>query len=205
MPEITLYSAPASRSFAPRWLLEELGLPYEVKTLNLRKGEQKSPDYLKINSMGKVPALTDGDVVVSESPAICMYLADRYALGELAPALDAPQRGSYLRWMIFSTAVLEPATYLEQDDDPVAATGRGWGSRARMLQALDEALASGPWLLGDRFSAADVMLGAVLSIALFNRRFAAPAESLTRYAARLEERPAFMRAARATWPSAAHG
>jgi len=199
VPDITLYFAPASRAFTPRWLLEELEVPYTVSTISLRRGAQKSPSYLQINPMGKVPALTDGPVRVSESPAICIYLADRYSLGNLAPALDAPDRGSYLRWMIFSTAVFEPAIYLEDGDDPTAASGRGWGDRTRMLEVLDEALSSGPWLLGERFSAADVMLGSLLSVALFNQRIAKPSESLVRYAERLNQRPAFMRAAKVTW------
>ena|ERR1700710_2452823 len=83
MPDITLYFAPASRAFTPHWLLEELEVPYKVRTISLRKGAQKSPQYLHINSMGKVPALRDGHVTVSESPAICIYLADRYSLGNL--------------------------------------------------------------------------------------------------------------------------
>ncbi|HEY4309362.1 MAG TPA: glutathione S-transferase family protein [Pirellulales bacterium] len=202
MPDITLYFAPASRAFTPRWLLEELGLPYRVETLSLRKGAQKSPRFLQVNPMGKVPALTDGPVTVSENPAICIYLADRYSPGNLAPLLDAPERGSYLRWMIFSTAVFEPAIYLQEPDDPLAASGRGWGDRSRMLEVLDQALSTGPWLLGDHFSAADVMLGSLLSVALFNRRIARPAESLVRYAQRLAQRPAYSRAAQATWPPA---
>jgi glutathione S-transferase len=90
MPDITLYFAPASRSFTPRWLLEEIGVPYSIKTIDLRRNEHKAPDYLRINPMGKVPALTDGAVTVSENPAICIYLADRYSLGTLAPPLDDP-------------------------------------------------------------------------------------------------------------------
>jgi glutathione S-transferase len=82
MSDITLYFVPASRAFMPLWLLEELALPYAVETIELRKGQQKSPDYLRVNPMGKVPALRDGDVTVSESPAICIYLADRYSLGK---------------------------------------------------------------------------------------------------------------------------
>ena len=95
--DITLYFAPASRSFTPRWLLEELGLPYAVETIDIRKGGQHSPGYLRVNPMGKVPALTDGAVTVSENPAICIYLADRYSLSAMAPALDDPRRGPYLR------------------------------------------------------------------------------------------------------------
>jgi glutathione S-transferase len=202
MTQLTLHSAVASRSFSPRWLLEELEIPYVVHTLDLRKGDQKSAEYLRINAMGKVPALTDGDVTVSESPAICIYLADRYSLGVLAPSLDDPHRGSYLRWMIFSTAVFEPAIYLGDDGDPVAASGRGWGTRARVLETLDGALAAGPWLLGERFSAADVMLGSLVAIALFNRRIDSPPVSLSNYVGRLEKRPAFARAAAQTWPAA---
>ena len=101
MPDITLYFSPASRSFTARWMLEEIGVPYRVETIDIRKGDQKRPDYLRLNPMGKVPALTDGDVVVTENPAICMYLADRYAYGTLAPKIDASERGAYLRWMVF--------------------------------------------------------------------------------------------------------
>lgn len=200
MPDITLYFAPYSRSFTARWMLEEIGVPYTVRRINLRRNEQKSPAFLAINPMGKVPTLTDGDVIVSENPAICLYLADRYSLGKLAPPLDGPRRGSYLRWMVFSTAVFEPAVYLPLDDDPVAASGRGWGRRADVFGALDRALATQPWLLGEDFSAVDVMLGSLLSIALFNRRIEDPPASLIAYDRRLAGRDAYRRAAEATWP-----
>jgi glutathione S-transferase len=199
-PDITLYFAPASRAFTPRWLLEELGLPYEVKTIDIRKGGQQSPDYLRVNPMGKVPALTDGAVTVSENPAICIYLADRYGLGAMAPALDDPRRGPYLRWMVFSTAVFEPVIYFDDDNNPVAASGRGWGDRKRVLQSLDDTLRNGPWLLGEQFSTADVMLGSLISVALFNGRIAEPATSLIAYNERLSERSAYKRAAETTWP-----
>jgi len=198
-PQVTLYFAPATRSFTPRWLLEELGVSYRVQLVDLGKCEQKSPQYLQINRMGKVPALTDGDVVVSESPAICIYLADRYSYGELAPKIDDPARGSYLRWMVFSTAVFEPAIYLSESQDPAAASGRGWGSRAAVLSTIEEGLASGPFLLGERFSAADVMLGSLLSIALFNRRIPDTSRALVEYERRLAARPSYERAAQATW------
>ena len=200
MSDITLYFAPASRSFTPRWLLEELGVPYRIRKINLRKGEQKHPDYLRINPMGKVPALKDGAVVVSENPAICLYLADRYGYGTLAPEIADPLRGAYLRWMVFSTAVFEPAIYLNDPPDARAASGRGWGERATVIHLLSEALATGPWLLGERFSAADVMLGSLLSIALFGKRIADPPAALTAYDRRLAARGAYERAAAATWP-----
>jgi glutathione S-transferase len=203
-PDITLYFALASRGFTARWMLEELGVPYRVEMLDLRKNEQKSPAYLRINPMGKVPALTDGQALVTENPAICLYLADRYGYGTLAPQIEDPARGAYLRWTVFSTAVAEPAIYLDDSDDPRDASGRGWGKRDTVLQVLDEAVSPGPWLLGDRFTAADVMLGSILSVAIFNARFA-ERPPLTAYNKRLEARPAYRRAQDATWPEAVFG
>lgn len=118
----------------------------------------------------------------------------------MAPALDDPRRGLYLRWMVFSTAVFEPTIYFDDDNNPIAASGRGWGDRGRVLQSLDETLCNGPWLLGEQFSAADVMLGSLISVALFNGRIAEPATSLIAYNERLSERLAYKRAAEATWP-----
>ena len=199
MPDITLYFARASRAFVPLWLLEELGLPYRLKRLNLKRGDQKTRPYVALNPMGKVPTLTDGVAVVTENPAICLYLADRYGYGTLAPRIEAPERAAYLRWTVFATAVAEPSIYGDEPQDPIAASGRGWGDKASVLAALKQALTPGPWLLGEAFSAADVMLGSLLSIALFNSRIPDPPEELTAYMARLGERPAFKRAAEITW------
>jgi glutathione S-transferase len=173
-----------------------------VKAISLRHGIQRSPQYLRVNPMGRVPALRDSEVIVSESPAICIYLADRYSLGTLAPALDGPRRGDYLRWMVFSTAAFEPAIYLPEDDDPQASMGRGWGNRNRVLDVLDKTLSASPGLLGEQFSAADVMLGSLISVALFNDRIAQPPRSLLVYKQSLMGRPAYRRAAEATWPTA---
>lgn len=199
MADITLYFARASRAFVPLWLLEELGLPYRLKRLNLRRGDQKTRPYVALNPMGKVPTLTDGEAVITENPAICLYLADRYGYGTLAPRIEAAERAAYLRWTVFATAVAEPSIYSDEPQDPVSASGRGWGDKASVLAALRQALTPGPWLLGETFSAADVMLGALLSIALFNNRIPDPPAELTAYAARLGERPAFKRAAETTW------
>ena len=201
MSDITLYFSPASRSFTVRWMLEELGVPYRVQTVDIRKGDQKRVDYLAINPMGKVPALVDGPVLVTESPAICLYLADRYSYGVLAPKIDAPERGSYLRWMVFSTAVLEPAA-LHGDDgaDAYTSSERGWGSYKTVVGTLNGALERGPWLLGDQFTAADVMLGAVLGFAIFNKRITNEPK-LEAYNARLAARNAQQRAAAFTWPT----
>jgi glutathione S-transferase len=140
--------------------------------------------------MGKVPALTDDGVVVTENPAICIHLADRYGYGTLAPRIEEPERGTYLRWMVFSTTVFEPGAYLPDAED---GAGVGWGRKADMLMALEAALTPGPYILGERFSAADVMLGGLVSIALFNKTLE-ERPPFAAYNARLADRPAYQRA-----------
>src|SRR5690606_26501375 len=110
MPEsILFYHNPMSRGRVVRWMLEEVGVPYEVKLIDLNKGEQKSPEYLAVNPMGKVPAIVHRGVVVTETPAICAYLADAFPAAKLAPPVDEPARGTYFRWMFFGAGCLEPA------------------------------------------------------------------------------------------------
>ena len=200
-PDITLYASPFSRSFTAWWMLEELGLPHRLVSFDLRKGEQKDAAYLAINPMGKVPAITDGSVVVTENPAICLYLADRYGPGGLAPAFDDPARGTYLRWAVFSTSVLEPAVHSHATAKAADAFGVGWGDFYAVRQALDQAVTPGPWLLGDRFTAADVALGANISVALFNKMLPAT-PTLVAYNDRLTARPAYKAAAAQAWPAA---
>jgi glutathione S-transferase len=198
-PGITLYAAVASRAFTARWMLEELGVPYETKNLSLRKRQQKSPDFLAINPMGKVPALVDGEVVVTENVAIGLYLADRYGYGTLAPRIEEPERGPYLRWSVFTTSVFEPGIYLNQPYEEAASSGAGWGHYDLARAVTEQAVTPGPFLLGERFSGADVILGSLVSLALFNGRLPESA-ALTAYNARLIERPAYKRAAEANWP-----
>jgi glutathione S-transferase len=204
MADITLYHSPASRAFVTYWLLEELGTPFNVRTIDLRKGEQKSAEYRRINPMGKVPALTDGKVTVTENPAICLYLADRYGYGRLAPKIGAPERGAYLRWMVFSTAVLEPAANLKSVEAHQPGFGAGWGDLATVIETVESAVGEGPWLLGQTFSAADVMLGSVISMALFNKLLP-ESDPIEAYQQRLAARPAYQRASDATWPASLFG
>lgn len=199
-PDITLYASIYSRSFTARWMLAELGLPYRTVDVDIGKRLHKAPDYLRVNPMGKVPAITDGDVVVTENPAICLYLADRYGLGSLAPATDDALRGPYLRWCVFATAVFEPAVYLtDQPDDDAAVSGRGWGRRETVLDIVGALLAKGPWILGDRFSTADVVLGSLISVALFSQRLSGT-PAMTAYNDRISARAAYKAAAEANWP-----
>ena len=120
------YHAPQTRSFAIRWLFDELGSPpHELKVLNLKKGEHKSPAYLSINPMGKVPAIVDGDTIVTEAAAIALYLADAFPDVGLAPKIGEAARGTYLRWIVFNQAAVEPAVTdraLKRDPGPASVS-----------------------------------------------------------------------------------
>jgi glutathione S-transferase len=197
---ITLYHSPASRAFTAYWMLEELGVPFSVKTIDIRKGEQKEPAYLRLNPAGKVPTLTDGEVVVSENPAIAIYLADRYGYGTLAPKIDEPDRGPYLKWMVFSTAVVDPVATLHEQKIDLPGFNFSFGAFDDMVQVLTGVLKDREYLLGRRFSAADVVLGGTLSRLLYQKVL--PQEPvLLDYNSRLTAREAFHRAADTTWPS----
>jgi glutathione S-transferase len=197
---ITLYHSPASRAFTAYWMLEELGVPFSVKTIDISKGEQKSPAYLKLNPAGKVPTLTDGKVVVSENPAIAIYLADRYGYGTLAPKIDEADRGPYLKWMVFSTAVVDPVATLHQQKIDIPGFGASFGAFDDMVGVVSGVLTGRDYLLGSRFSAADVVLGGTLSRLLYQKVLPESAVLLD-YNARLTTRAAFQRAADATWPA----
>jgi len=198
---ITLYHSPASRAFMAYWMLEELGVPFDVKVVDIRKGEQKHPDYLKLNPAGKVPTLTDGPVVVSENPAIAIYLADRYGYGTLAPRIEDPRRGAYLKWIVFSTAVVDPVASLHEAKIDLPGYNFSFGTFDDMVGVLKGALTGGKYLLGDRFSGADVVLGGAISF-LMHRKVLPEEPTLLDYYARLTAREAYQRAADATWPVA---
>jgi glutathione S-transferase len=197
---ITLYHSPASRAFMAYWMLEELGVPFDVRTVDIRKGEQKQPDYLKLNPAGKVPTLTDGEVVVSENPAIAIYLADRYGYGGLAPRIEDPERGAYLKWMVFSTAVVDPVASLHEAKIDLPGYSFSFGTFDDMVGVLRGALAGRKYLLGDRFTAADVVLGGAVSFLMY-RKVLPEDGVLLDYNARLTAREAYHRAADATWPA----
>ncbi len=202
---ITLYHHPYSRARSVIWMLEELGVPYELSWVDIMPGGQKSPEFLKLNPMGKVPVLVDGEAVVSEVAAIALYLGDRYSLGHLAPAPDDPARGHYLRCALFSPSVIEPAAAARTaggNFNPVAA---GWGTYESMVEATEALVGKGPWLLGARFSMADIILGGTLRF-LLNFKMIDPRPAFTQYVQRLETRPALQRAeARNAEVAAEHG
>ena len=162
---ITLYTHPMSRGRTARWMLEECGATYDTVVLDYGTS-MKAPAYLAINPMGKVPALTHGDTVVTEQAAICAYLADLFPEKKLAPAPGSPERGAYYRWLFFAAAPLEAAFVgksLGHLASPEQASVAGYGSYALAMDTLEFAITQGrPYLCGEQFTAADLYLAAAL-------------------------------------------
>lgn len=190
---LTLYYAPFSRASRGLWMLEELDEPYALRLIDIRKGDQKRPEYLAINPAGKVPALRDGDRTVAESAAICAYLADRFPDAKLAPALDAPERAAYLTWLFYAASNIEPAVMARANKWDVSAFQASWGSYETVIDNLAGALSRGPYLLGPQFTAADVILGSMVRFGV-NAALLPTRPEFTAYIAHLEARPALQRA-----------
>lgn len=189
---ITLYHHPFSRAASTIWTLEEVGQPYELRYVDLMAGAHKAPEILALNPMGKLPVLTDGDAVVTENAAISLYLADRYAAGRLAPALDDPRRATYLRWSLFAPSVIEPGAMAKQAKWEFKPSQAGWGTYDAMLGAMESALAGRDFILGGDFSIADVIFGGTVRYMLrFGLLESRPL--FTAYAERLGARPALQR------------
>lgn len=191
--DLVLHYAPRTRSFGALWLLEELGVPYQLESFNLASGRHKQPDYLAIHPMGKVPAVVDRGVSVSEMGAIAIYLADRYPAARLAPSIEAPERAAYLRWIFFASAILEPALAEKFNKWEPRPTQHAWGSFDQMLSIATEGTRGAGWLVGDHFTAADLMVANGLRFAMM---FGAIAKegSIADYVARATARDAFVRA-----------
>ena len=189
---IVLYHHPYSRASNVVWMLEELGVPYELRFVDIMKGAQKAPDILALNRMGKLPILTDGEAVVTEGAAIALYLADRYSPGKLAPALDDPARGTYLRWILFAPSVIEPGSSAKGAGWQFRPSAVGWGTYEEMTATIEGAVTGKDYLLGDHFSMADVVFGGTIGYML-RFKMMEPTPVLTAYVERLRARPAFQR------------
>jgi glutathione S-transferase len=193
--ELVFYTNPMSRGRIVRWMLEEIGQPYRTELLEYGT-TMKAPEYLAINPMGKVPALRHGDTVVTEAAAICCYLADALPEAGLAPPPGDRLRGPYYRWLFFAAGPLEAATTNKAFGLEVPAERKGmvgYGSLAEVLAVLEAAVSGRDYLVVDRFSAADVYVGAHIGWGMeFGTIDRRPA--FERYCARLRARPAAVRA-----------
>ena len=182
-----LYFNPKSRATIARWMLDECGAPYEIVPIDFEKREHKSPEFLKINPAGKLPALVDGETKVFEGAAIGLYLADKFPEAGLAPRIGSADRGRYLSLMVYSTSQLEPA--MGDHFMGVQATSqRGWTDFDTVKTVIEGELGDGPYLFGEQFTAADVMIG---SMFIWKRMFGGPPDSpkLEAYVDRLLSRP----------------
>ncbi|MGC1550058.1 MAG: glutathione S-transferase C-terminal domain-containing protein [Rhodanobacter sp.] len=196
-PRITFFHAPNSRSGGTRALLEELGVTFDMHVLNFKSAQQRQPEYLAVNPMGKVPAILHEGALITEQPAVFIYLADLYPEAKLAPPIGDPLRGPYLRWMVFYGSSFEPALVdKSMQREPASPSTCPYGDFDTMLKTLTDQLEKGPYLLGDRFSAADVLWGGALNwTTMFKLVPELPV--IRAYIDRVTSRPAMQRAAAA--------
>jgi glutathione S-transferase len=195
LANLTLYHASPSRSSIARWMLEEIGEPYDLHVLSLAKGEQRAPDYLAVNPMGKVPALKHGDTVITEAAAICTYLADEFPQARLNVPVGDPRRGTYLKWLFFAPSCIEPAITdraFPRKEEPRRGM-LGYGDFDTVMAVVAAAVEPGPYLMGEQFTAADVVLGSTLRWGMMFGVLPKRPEFVA-YVGRLEQRPALKRA-----------
>src|SRR5205807_4873556 len=195
MSQLTLYHAAPSRSSIVRWMLEEIGEPYDVHLLSLSKGDNRAPEYLAINPMGKVPALRHGDVVITEAAAICAYLADEFPRANLNAPIGDSRRGQYLKWLFFGPSCIEPAmmdrAFPRKEEARRAALG--YGDFDTVVDVVAKAVSDATYLLGEQFTAADVVIGSGLRWGMMFKLLPERPEFVD-YTARLAKRPALARA-----------
>ena len=195
MPDLTLYHAAPSRSSIVLWMLEELGQPYDIKLIKLSAGDNLKPDYLAINPMGKVPALKHGDTVITEAAAICTYLADEFPGAKLNIPVGTPRRGVYLKWLFFGPSCIEPAVIdrAAPRKEEARRGMLGYGDFDTVMNVVAQAVVKGPWLMGEQFTATDVIVGANIRWGMMFKMIP-PRQEFIDYAARIAARPAAQRA-----------
>ena len=199
---IALYHAPHSRSSRFIFLLEELGAPYKLETVNIRRGDGSGAlDTHNPHSHGKVPVITDGETIVYESAAIALYLTDKFPQNGIGPQIGDARRGAYLTWLAYYAGVMEPAwmsAFLKTD---VPRGTAGWVKTDEVMELVNATLSKGPYILGDNFSAADVLIATTFKLFL-GSPLLPKTDPLEAYVKRVTDRPAF---ARAMAKEAAHG
>jgi len=195
MAKLTLYHAAPSRSSITRWMLEETGEPYDIHLLSMSKGDNSTPEYLAVNPMGKVPALKHGDTVITEVAAICAYLADEFPRAKLSVPIGTPRRGVYLKWLFFGPSCIEAAVIdraSPRKEEPRRAM-LGYGDFDTVMDVTAKAIAKGPFLMGEQFTAADVIVGSNLRWGMMFKLLPERSEFVA-YTNRLAARPALQRA-----------
>lgn len=192
--QLTFFHSPNARSSGALILLEELGADYKLHVLNMKASEQRKPEYLAVNPMGKVPAILHGDALITEQVAVFIYLADLYAEAGLAPQIGDPLRGPFLRWIAFYGSCFEPALVdVAQKNPPAPPAMSPYGDYDTMLKTLTDQLSKGPYILGDTFSAADLLWGIGLTwTVMFN--LVPPLPVIQAYTDRINSRPSVIRA-----------
>jgi glutathione S-transferase len=195
MAELLLYHAAPSRSSIVRWMLEEVGEPYDIHLLKLSEGDQHKPEYLAVNPQGKVPALQHKGVIFTEVAAICAYLADEFPKARLAVPIGDPRRGVYFQWLFFGPSCIEPAMTDRAfpRKEPPRAQAIGYRDLDTLMDLVAQALKRGPYLLGDQFTAADVVIGSTLRWGMLFKLIP-DRPGFADYVARLSARPAMQRA-----------
>ncbi len=197
------YFNPMSRGMTTDWMLKELDVPHENIVIDFAAGANYAPEFIAINPMAKIPALVDGDTVVTEVAAICAYLADKFSEKQLAPTPGSPARGSYYRYLFLTGNTIEPAFALAsaglEHPEPISV---GWGDTTRVLATIESMTPATGWALGEQFSAADIVFGGLLDFATAVHWFEATPK-VAAYVERLRARPAYRdtHAAFATPPS----
>lgn len=193
-----LYYFQQSRATRVRWMLEELGVPYELSPVDMRKGEHKHPDYLKVHPMGSLPAIEDNGVPLFESAAIIMYLADKYPEKRLAPAVGTPERGEYYQWILFTmteaeaplVTIAQHTLFLPEAERSPAVVERASKRFKAVAAVLEERLKGREYLVGNSFTAADVVLGGVSYFASRVGQLGDDLPTLKAYSTRMLARPA---------------
>jgi glutathione S-transferase len=194
--KLTLYHAPQTRSVGTLILLEELAADYELRTLDFSKNEQRQAAYLAVNPMGKVPAIVHRGAVVTEQGAVYAYAGDLYPEAGITPAIGDPLRGPYLRWLFFYGSSFEPAVVdRSMKREPAPPSTSPYGDFETTIKTLLDQLGEGPYLLGERFTAADVLWGTALRwMTMF--KLVAETPAVKGYVDRVGARPAAQRAAK---------
>lgn len=186
------YFNPMSRALTTHWMLLELGVEHEQILVDYAAGETKTSEFRAINPMSKIPALVDGDVVVTEVSAICAYLADKYPEKGLAPPHGSSERGTYYRYLFVPGVTLEPMfTFQQHEITDYTPESVGFGDLERCLATIESMTPATGWALGDHFSAADVVFGGLLDFAVQFDWLKSPTAKVTGYIERLRERPAY--------------